>query len=51
MWFPANKKHWHGAAPNSAMSHMAIQSADETGNVVTWLEQVSDEDYNKEPQN
>lgn len=45
VWFPADVKHWHGAAPNSSMSHMAIQSPDEKGDVVTWLEQVSDEDY------
>lgn len=50
VWFPADEKHWHGAAPNSAMSHMAIQSPDEKGDVVTWLEQVSDEDYTAEPQ-
>ena len=45
VWFPANTKHWHGAAPKSAMSHLAIQSPDENGDVVTWLEHVSDEDY------
>ena len=50
VWFPANEKHWHGAAPNSAMSHLAIQSPDENGEVVTWMEQVSDEDYSAEPQ-
>lgn len=50
VWFPANEKHWHGAAPNSDMSHLAIQSPDEKGEVVTWLEQVSDEDYIAEPQ-
>ena len=48
--FPADEKHWHGAAPGSAMSHLAIQSANEAGDVVTWLEQVSDEDYTQEPQ-
>lgn len=50
VWFPANEKHWHGAAPNSDMSHLAIQSPDERGEVVTWLEHVSDEDYTAEPQ-
>ena len=49
VWFPANEKHWHGAAQNSAMSHMAIQSPAEKGDVVVWLEQVSDEDYTAEP--
>lgn len=45
VWFPAGEKHWHGAAPDSAMSHIAIQSPDENGDVVTWMEHVSDEDY------
>lgn len=45
VWFPADVKHWHGAAPNSAMSHLAIQAPNEAGEVVTWLEQVSDSDY------
>lgn len=47
VWFPANEKHWHGAAPDSAMSHIAIQSADENGEVVKWLEHVTDEQYNR----
>ncbi|MGO4152135.1 (R)-mandelonitrile lyase [Cupriavidus sp. YAF13] len=41
---PPNTKHWHGAAPNSAMTHIAIQEAQE-GMTVNWLEQVSDEQY------
>ena len=49
-WFPAGVKHWHGAAPDSAMSHVAIQSPDEKGEVVTWMEHVSDEDYLKDPE-
>ncbi len=43
--FPANTRHWHGAAPNQAMSHLAIQSPDTKGDVVEWMEQVTDEDY------
>lgn len=50
VWFPGDEKHWHGAAPGSDMSHLAIQSPDDKGEVVTWLEQVSDEDYKAEPQ-
>jgi len=44
VWFPPGEKHWHGAAPTTAMTHFAIvemldgQSAD-------WLEQVNDEQY------
>lgn len=50
VWFPANQKHWHGAAPDNTMSHLAIQSPNEEGDVVVWLEQVSEEDYTAEPQ-
>lgn len=41
----ANEKHWHGAAPQNAMSHIAIQEALH-GKVVEWLEKVTDEQYN-----
>jgi quercetin dioxygenase-like cupin family protein len=44
VWFGPNEKHWHGASPTSAMTHIAIQEALE-GKVVEWLEQVSDEQY------
>jgi len=44
VWFPAGEKHWHGAAPETAMSHIAIQEAVD-GTAVTWMEKVSDEDY------
>ncbi|TKW68810.1 MAG: cupin domain-containing protein [Paracoccus denitrificans] len=45
VWFPPGEKHWHGAAPDTAMSHIAIAEADESGSVVTWMEKVSDADY------
>jgi hypothetical protein len=38
------ENHWHGAAPEIAMSHIAIQKA-EDGRTVDWLEQVSEADY------
>lgn len=41
----ANEKHWHGAAPKTGMSHIAIQEALD-GKAVDWLEKVSDEQYN-----
>ncbi|WJS87364.1 cupin domain-containing protein [Paracoccus sp. TOH] len=44
VWFPAGEKHWHGAAPDTAMSHIAIQETID-GSAVTWMEQVSDADY------
>lgn len=44
VWIPAGVKHWHGASPTVAMTHIAIQEALD-GTVVTWLEQVSDPQY------
>ncbi|MEY2521199.1 MAG: hypothetical protein QOF24_2958 [Verrucomicrobiota bacterium] len=39
-----NEKHWHGAAPTTAMTHIAVQEALD-GKVVEWMEKVSDEQY------
>ena len=44
VWFEPGEKHWHGAAPKNAMTHIAIQEALE-GEAVKWLEHVSDEQY------
>ena len=44
VWFPAGEKHWHGAAPDSAMTHIALQEA-QVGEAVEWMEKVSDADY------
>ena len=44
IWFAANPRHWHGAAPDTAMCHLAIQEAVD-GSAVTWLEHVADADY------
>ena len=44
--FAPNEKHWHGAAPTTAMTHIAIQEALD-GKVVDWMEKVSDEQYRK----
>lgn len=44
VWFPAGVRHWHGASPATAMSHIAIQE-EVDGETVTWLEPVSDADY------
>jgi quercetin dioxygenase-like cupin family protein len=44
VWFPPGEKHWHGAAPTTAMTHLAIQEALD-GRPVEWLEHVSDEQY------
>jgi quercetin dioxygenase-like cupin family protein len=44
MWCPAEHKHWHGATPHDAMTHIAIQEAKD-GNNVTWMEKVTDAEY------
>jgi quercetin dioxygenase-like cupin family protein len=46
-WFAPNEKHWHGAAPNAAMTHIAIQERRD-GKVVDWMEQVSDDQYQRQ---
>ena len=46
VWFETGEKHWHGATPTTAMSHIAIQEA-LNGSPVEWLEHVSDEQYQK----
>ncbi|MFP2903634.1 cupin domain-containing protein [Pyxidicoccus sp. 3LFB2] len=45
---PAGQKHWHGAAPTTAMTHVAIQEAQD-GKVVEWLEKVTDAQYTARP--
>ncbi|WP_417826425.1 cupin domain-containing protein [Thalassospira povalilytica] len=44
VWFEPGEKHWHGAGPETAMTHIAIQEK-LNGSPVDWLEPVSDEDY------
>jgi quercetin dioxygenase-like cupin family protein len=44
VWFPPGEKHWHGATPKTAMTHLAIQEA-LNGKTVDWLEKVTDEQY------
>ena len=44
VWFPPGEKHWHGASPTTAMTHIAIQERLD-GKVVDWLEHVTDEQY------
>ncbi len=45
VWFSPGEKHWHGASPTSAMTHIAVQESLD-GENVDWLEHVSDEQYN-----
>lgn len=48
VWIPAGARHWHGAAPDTPMSHLAVAEQLD-GQVVTWLEQVADEAYRTAP--
>ena len=49
MHFEPGEHHWHGAAPNRFMTHIAMQEADDEGIAVTWREHVTDEEYGAEP--
>jgi quercetin dioxygenase-like cupin family protein len=44
IWFAPGEKHWHGATPTTAMTHMAIQERLD-GKTADWMEKVSDEQY------
>jgi quercetin dioxygenase-like cupin family protein len=44
VWCPPNVKHWHGASPTTAMTHLAVTGTAD-GRNVTWMEKVSDEQY------
>ena len=46
VWFPPGEKHWHGATPSTAMTHLAIQES-LNGKNVDWMEKVSDAQYSK----
>lgn len=46
VWFSPLEKHWHGATPITAMSHLAIQEKLD-GKVVDWMEHVNDEQYRR----
>lgn len=47
VWFAPDEKHWHGATPTTAMTHIAIQEA-LNGKAVDWMEKVSEEEYRGE---
>ena len=46
VWIPPGEKHWHGAAPTTAMSHIAISETLD-GRAVEWMEPVTDEQYRR----
>lgn len=46
VWFPPGEKHWHGATPTTAMTHIAIQEKLD-GSAVQWLEPVTEAEYRR----
>ena len=48
IWISPGERHWHGAAPDAAMTHIAIQES-LNGNHADWMEHVSDADYSADP--
>ena len=49
VFFEPGENHWHGAAPDRFMAHVAMQQQDETGSVVSWGLHVTDEEYHAAP--
>jgi quercetin dioxygenase-like cupin family protein len=45
VYIEPGEEHWHGATEDRFMSHVAMQEADENGEVVTWLDHVTDTEY------
>ncbi len=49
VFFEPGEEHWHGAAPDRLMAHVAVLQVDDEGNAATWLERVTDEEYGQPP--
>ena len=49
VFFEPGENHWHGAAPDRFMAHIAMHQNDDTGSTVTWGQHVTDEQYNGAP--
>jgi quercetin dioxygenase-like cupin family protein len=47
VFFESGEEHWHGAAPDRFMTHLAMLEVDEEGRSATWGEHVTDEEYSK----
>jgi quercetin dioxygenase-like cupin family protein len=45
VYFEPGEEHWHGAAPNRLMTHLAMQQVDDQGTAVVWGDHVTDEEY------
>ena len=49
VFFEPGEEHWHGAAATRLMTHLALQQADDEGNVASWGDHVTDEEYGAAP--
>ncbi len=49
VFFEPGEDHWHGAAPNRLMTHLAMLEVDDDGNSATWGDHVTDEEYGAAP--
>jgi quercetin dioxygenase-like cupin family protein len=49
VFFEPGEEHWHGAAPNCFMTHLALLQTDDEGNVADWGDHVTDEEYGAAP--
>ena len=49
VFFEPGENHWHGAAPDRFMAHIAMQEADDAGSPVSWGRHVTDEEYGQQP--
>jgi len=49
VFFEPGEEHWHGAAPNRFMTHLAMLDVDDQGNNASWGDHVTDEEYNARP--
>ena len=49
VFFEPGEEHWHGAAPNRFMTHLAMHEVDADGNPATWGDHVTDEEYGAAP--
>jgi quercetin dioxygenase-like cupin family protein len=47
VFFEPGEDHWHGAAPDRFMTHLAMQEADDSGSVVVWGDHVTDDEYSQ----
>ncbi len=49
VFFEPGEDHWHGAAPDRFMTHLAMLQVDDDGNTATWGEHVTDDEYGQQP--